>query len=120
MIAQTFLHGAKGGHDSIIQKLGILRRGFISNMNDTHLDTQVIVDEINAYQPDYLYIHRYLMVRIAKHVKETGGELWRPKFYTPIGEMWWMPHASAAVGDLRSGLIDSYMASPRRAHAWCA
>lgn len=65
------LHGPVSEHDSPIQKMGILRRKYMSDTIKERVDTQTLVDEINIYEPDYLYNHKNLLMRIAKYVKEN-------------------------------------------------
>lgn len=102
------LHGPVKEHDSIIQKFGILRRQYMSDTIKQRVDTQTLVDEINAYKPDYLYNHKNLLMRIAKYVKENNLYLWKPKFYTPFGEMLDEPSRALLTEVYGPGLIDAY------------
>jgi len=80
-------------------------------MSDTikeRVDTQTLVDEINIYEPDYLYNHKNLLMRIAKYVKENDIYLWKPSFYTPFGEMVDDASRKLLTEVFGPGLIDAY------------
>ena len=94
--------------DSPLQKLGILRRKYMSDTILQRVDTQTLVDEINAYQPDYLYNHKNVLVRIAKYVKDNDLYIWQPKFYTPISEMTDEPARKLMTEVFGPGLLDAY------------
>ena len=102
------LHGPVKEEDSIIQRMGILRRKYMSDTILERVDTQTLVDEINAYEPDYLYNHKNLLMRIAKYVKENDIYLWKPSFYTPFGEMLDEASISLLTEIFGPGLIDAY------------
>ena len=102
------LHGPVKESDSPIQKLGILRRKYMSDTIKERIDTQKLIDEINAYQPGYLYNHKNLLMRIALYVKETGAYLWKPQFYTPFGEMLDEASRKLLTEVFGPGLVDSY------------
>ena len=97
---------AKG--DSPIQKLGILRHNYMSDTIWEKVDTQTLVDEINAYEPDYLYNHKNVLVRIAKYVKENDLYIWQPKFYSPVSEMLDEPSRSLLRDVFGPGLVNAY------------
>lgn len=94
--------------DSPLQKLGILRRKYMSDTILERVETQTLVDEINAYQPDYLYNHKNVLVRIATYVKENNLEIWKPKFFTPISEMTDEPARALMTEVFGPGLLDAY------------
>lgn len=94
--------------DSPLQKLGILRRKYMSDTILQRVETQTLVDEINAYQPDYLYNHKNVLVRIAKYVKDNDLYIWQPKFYTPISEMTDEPARKLMTEVFGPGLLDAY------------
>ena len=79
--------GKVAEYDSPLQRLGILRRKYMSDTIQNRVDTQVLVDEINAYKPDYLYNHANVLARIAQYVKDNNLTIWQPKFYSPVSEM---------------------------------
>ena len=102
------LHGPVKEYDSFVQKLGILRRKYMSDTIRERVDTQTLVNEINAYEPDYLYNHKNLLMRIAKYVKENDIYMWKPSFYTPFGEMLDDPSRELLQEVFGPGLIDAY------------
>ena len=102
------LHGPVKEYDSSVQKFGILRRKYMSDTIKQRVDTQTLVDEINAYKPDYLYNHKNLLMRIAKYVKENDLYLHKPAFYTPFGEMLDDPSRALLTDVFGPGLIDAY------------
>ena len=108
MCRPNSLHGPVKESDSPIQKFGILRRKYMSDTIKARVETQTLIDEINAYKPDYLYNHKNLLVRIALYVKKNNVYLHRPKFYTPFGEM--MDDSSRVLLEevYGPGLIDAY------------
>ena len=103
-----FKTGEPKTSDSPIQKLGILRHIYMSDTILGRVETQTLVDEINAGKPDYLYNHKNVLVRIAKYVKDNGLEIWQPKFYTPISEMLDGPSAILLKEVFGPGLVDAY------------
>ncbi len=104
------LHGkidtSKG--DSPIQKLGILRHAYMSDTFWEQVETRTLVDEINAYEPDFFYCHKNVMVRIAKYIKENDLYVWKPKFYSPISEMLDAPSNALLREVFGPGLLDTY------------
>ncbi len=108
MCRPNSLHGPVKEYDSPVQKLGILRRKYMSDTIKQRVDTQTLVDEINAYKPDYLYNHKNLLMRIAKYVKENDLYLHQPSFYTPFGEMLDDPSRALLMDVFGPGLIDAY------------
>ena len=108
MCRPNSLHGAVKEFDSPVQKAGILRRKYMSDTIKQRVDTQTLVDEINAYKPDYLYNHKNLLMRIAKYVKENDLYIHQPSFYTPFGEMLDNPSRALLIDVFGLGLIDAY------------
>ncbi len=94
--------------DSPVQKLGILRRKYMSDTIWERVETQTLVDEINAYEPDYLYNHKNVLVRIAKYVKENDLYIWKPKFYSPVSEMLDEPSNALLREVFGPGLLNAY------------
>jgi len=108
MCRPNSLHGPVKPTDSPVQKLGILRRHYMSDTIKMRVDTQTLIDEINAYEPGYLYNHKNVLVRIAKYVKENNVYLWKPDFYTPFGEMMDEPSRQLLTEVFGPGLVDAY------------
>ncbi|MBQ6391030.1 MAG: phenylacetate--CoA ligase family protein [Eggerthellaceae bacterium] len=94
--------------DSPLQRIGILRRKYMSDTIWERISTQVLVDEINAYEPDYLYAHKNVLVRIAKYVKENDLYIWQPKFFSPVSEMTDEPSAALMAEVFGPGMINAY------------
>ena len=95
-------------YDSPLQRLGILRRKYMSDTIQNRVPTQVLVDEINAYKPDYLYNHANILVRIAQYVKDNNLEIWQPKFYSPVSEMTTEPMEALMKEVFGPGLVNPY------------
>ncbi len=74
------------GADYTVQKFGLLKRRIMSDTSKLRMDTQTSIDEINAYQPDYLYHRAEFLLEIADYVKRQGVYMWRPQFFTPLGD----------------------------------
>lgn len=70
------------GKDSLIQKLGILRRHKVSFL----AEGQVIAEEINRIKPDFLYAHRTKLTQTVEYAKKSGIKLYHPKAYASISE----------------------------------
>ena len=94
--------------DSFVQRLGILRHNYLSDTIRHRVDTQELVDQINAYEPDYLYNHTNVLVRIAKYVKDNDLYIWQPKFYSPVSEMLTEPSEKLLKEVFGPGLVNSY------------
>jgi len=94
--------------DSFIQRFGILRHKYLPDTIRNRVDTQVLVDEINACKPDYLYNHTNVLVRIAKYVKDNDLYIWKPKYYSPVSEMLTEPSEKLLKEVFGPGLVNSY------------
>ncbi|MCD8367095.1 MAG: hypothetical protein LUC48_03615 [Clostridiales bacterium] len=108
MCRPNSLHGAVKERDSVIQRLGILRRKQMSDALKNRLTSEQLLQEINDYKPDYLYNHKNVLVRVATYAKKNNVPVHRPKFYTPFGES--VDEASSALLKevFGPGLLDSY------------
>ena len=105
------LHAPNGvvkKQDSPIQKLGILRHNYMSDTIKNRVDTRILVDEINACEPDYLYNHTNVLVRIARYVKDNDLYIWKPRFYSPVSEMLTEPSEKLLAEVFGPGLVNSY------------
>ena len=71
-----------GEYDTFLQRLGILRRRYVNQ----YAPEQEVVDCINAYKPDLLYLNKTEFMRIALYCRNNGVKVWHPKFYAPVGE----------------------------------
>lgn len=97
-------HSVTGGYDTVLQKLGILRRGFVSQYDPE----ESVIKTINEYKPDFLYMNKTEFMRICLYCKNNGVELWKPKYYVPTGEK--IDDAARELFHeiLGDGIIDSY------------
>ncbi|MCD7858130.1 MAG: hypothetical protein LUG55_10150 [Clostridiales bacterium] len=108
MCRPNTLHGGGSGEDSIIQRVGILQRKQMSDALKHHMTSAQLLQEINDYQPDFLYNHTNVLVRIAAYAKKHNVPVHQPKFYAPISE----GIDDSSRGLLKEvfgpGLVDSY------------
>lgn len=105
------LHAPDGNvpeRDSFIQRLGILRHKYMSDTIKNRVDTQVLVDEINAVKPDYLYNHTNVLVRIAAYAKDNGIDIWKPTYYSPVSEQLTESSEQLLAEVFGPGLVNSY------------
>lgn len=70
------------GKDSILQKLGILRRHKVSFL----AEGKVIAEEINRVRPDFLYAHRTKLMQTVEYARHKHIKLRHPKAYASISE----------------------------------
>ena len=75
-------HSVTGEHEAFFQKMGILRRGFLNQ----YAPEADMVQQINDYEPDLLYMNKTEFMRLCLWVKQSGAKLWKPKFFCPTGE----------------------------------
>ena len=75
-------HSVTGEHQAFFQKLGILRRGFLNQ----YAPEEDMVKQVNAYQPDLLYMNKTELMRLALYCKQNKVAIHRPKFFCPTGE----------------------------------
>lgn len=108
MCRPNTLHDAAAKEDSPIQRLGILRRQSMSDTSSAQVPTPDLIEEINAYQPDFLYNHKNVLVRIAKYAKENNVKVWQPRFYAPISEQMDEPSKQLLLEVFGPGLVNAY------------
>ncbi len=72
----------RGGRDSFIQSLGLMRRSVISFTSDG----REIIEAINSEKPDYIYIHRSKLFQALMFAKQEGVSVHKPKLIAIIGE----------------------------------
>ncbi|MCI8326538.1 MAG: hypothetical protein HFI37_02035 [Lachnospiraceae bacterium] len=70
------------GKDSLIQKLGVLRRHKISYLEET----EKIVEKMNRIKPDFFYAQRIKLIQMIEYAKKNHLALHHPKVYASIGE----------------------------------
>ena len=93
-----------GGPDTFLQKLGILRRSFV----DQYAPEPEVIDAINAFKPDWLYMNKTELMRLVLYSNRTGKEIFHPKFYDPISEKVSENDRKLFKKVLGDGIIDSY------------
>lgn len=108
MCRPNSLHGPVKEYDSVIQRLGILRRKQMSDAAKNRVTSAQLLQEINDYKPDYLYNHKNVLVRIAAYAKRTGTYCHKPKFYTPFGEAVDDAARALLTEIFGPGLLDAY------------
>ncbi len=72
----------RGQRDSIVQKLGLLRRTVVSFL----ASGQEILEELNRNRPDFLYIQRSKLVELLMYAEKSGCEFHKPKYICIVGE----------------------------------
>ena len=97
-------HSISGGHDTFLQRFGILRRGFVAQYDPE----PEIVKQINAYKPDFLYMNKSEFMRICLYCKQNKVKLAKPKYYCPTGEKIDDTARKLFREILGPGIIDSY------------
>ena len=97
-------HSVTGGKDTFLQRVGILRRGFVNQ----YAPESEMAEQINAYRPDFLYMNKTEFMRLCLYCKQHNVKLHQPKFYTPTGEK--VDDTARAIFHeiLGPGIIDSY------------
>lgn len=93
-----------GGRDTFLQRFGILRHKFVNQ----YASEEEIIDAINAYKPDWLYMNKTEMMRFVLYANRTGKEVWHPKFYDAISEKVTENDRALFKKILGPGIIDSY------------
>lgn len=102
------LHTATGGKKSWTQQLIDTRWKDMSDAIKQRVPSRILLQEINDYKPDYLYIHKNIMVRVCLYAKRNRLYLHKPKWYSPISEML-DPSSEALLKEmLGPGLINPY------------
>ncbi len=97
-------HSTSAAKETFFQKLGILRRGFVDQYNPEN----EVVNQINNYSPDFLYMNKSEFMRICLYCKKNNIELNKPKFYCPTGEKIDDTARKLFFEVLGDGIIDSY------------
>ena len=93
-----------GGRDTFLQRFGILRRKYV----DQYAPEEEVIDAINAYQPDWLYMNKTELMRLVLYSNKTGKKIFHPKFYDPISEKVDENNRKLFIKTLGEGIIDSY------------
>ena len=83
MMSRINMHDVNpGGQDTFLQKFGIFRHAFV----DQYAPESDVIDRINEYKPDWLYMNKTELMRLVLYAKRTGKKIWHPDFYDPISE----------------------------------
>lgn len=93
-----------GGRDTFLQKFGILRHKFLNQ----YAPEEEMIDAINAYRPDWLYMNKTEMMRFVLYANRTGKKVFHPKFYDAISEKVTENDRELFRKILGPGIIDSY------------
>lgn len=93
-----------GGRDTFLQKFGVLRHKFVNQ----YASEEEIIDAINAYKPDWLYMNKTEMMRFVLYANRTGKEVYHPRFYDAISEKVTENDRALFKKVLGPGIIDSY------------
>lgn len=102
------LHTVTGGKKSWTQQLIDTRWKDMSDAIKQRVPSRILLQEINDFKPDYLYIHKNIMVRVCLYAKRNRLYIHKPKWYSPISEML-DPSSEALLKEmLGPGLINPY------------
>ncbi len=93
-----------GGRDTFLQRLGILRRSYV----DQYAPEEEVIDAINAYKPDWLYMNKTELMRLVLYSNRTGKKIYHPPYYDPISEKVDENNRKLFIKELGPGIIDSY------------
>ena len=93
-----------GGRDSFIQRFGILRHKYV----DQYAPEEEVIDAINAYKPDFLYMNKTELMRLVLYSNRTGKKIFHPKRYDPISEKVDENNRKLFIKELGDGIVDSY------------
>ncbi|MDO4476106.1 MAG: hypothetical protein Q4B59_04920 [Lachnospiraceae bacterium] len=93
-----------GGRDSFIQRFGILRHYYV----DQYAPEEQVIDEINRYQPDWLYMNKTELMRLVLYANKTGKKIFHPRLYDPISEKVDENNRKLFKKILGDGIVDSY------------
>ena len=105
MMSRINMHDVNpGGQDTILQKAGLFRHAFV----DQYAPEEEVIDRINAYEPDWLYMNKTELMRLVLYAKRTGKKIFHPKFYDPISEKVTENDRALFIEQLGPGIIDSY------------
>ncbi len=102
------LHVVTGGKMSLTQRIIQTRWRDMSDAIKNRVPSDVLLKEINDFKPDFLYIHKNIMVRVCLYAKRNGLYIHRPKWYAPISEMLDASSEKLLREMLGDGLINPY------------
>ena len=93
-----------GGRDTFLQRFGILRRRYV----DQYAPEEEVIDAINSWKPDWLYMNKTELMRLVLYSSRTGKKIFHPKFYDPVSEKVDENNRKLFIKELGEGIVDSY------------
>ncbi len=93
-----------GGRDTFLQAFGIGRHVYV----DQYAPEEQVIDEINRYQPDFLYMNKTELMRLVLYSNRTGKAIFHPPLYDPISEKVDENNRKLFIKVLGPGILDSY------------
>ena len=93
-----------GGRDTFLQKFGILRHKYV----DQYAPEEQVIDEINRYRPDWLYMNKTEMMRLVLYSVRTGKKIFHPPLYDPVSEKVDENNRKLFIKTMGPGIVDSY------------
>ena len=93
-----------GGPDTFLQRLGILRRKYV----DQYAPEEQVIDAINAWRPDWLYMNKTELMRLVLYSSRTGKKIYHPPLYDPVSEKVDENNRKLFIKVLGPGIVDSY------------
>ena len=97
-------HSVTGGKDTILQRIGILRRYFL----DQYAPETEMIRQVNECQPDFLYMNKTELMRMCMYAAKNDIKVWQPKLFCPTGEKIDDAARSVFFKVLGTNMIDSY------------
>ena len=105
MMSRINMHDVNpGGQDTFLQKFGILQHKFVNQ----YAPEEEVIDAINDYEPEWLYMNKTELMRLVLYAKRTGKQIYHPRFYDPISEKVTENDRALFIEQLGPGIIDSY------------
>ena len=97
-------HSVSAGYDTALQRLGILRRGFL----DQYAPEEEMIRQVNEYKPDFLYMNKTELMRLCLYCRQHSSKIYQPRFFVPTGEKTDDIARRLFKEVLGPGIIDSY------------
>ncbi|MBR2547338.1 MAG: phenylacetate--CoA ligase family protein [Eubacterium sp.] len=97
-------HSVSAGYDTALQRIGILRRGFL----DQYASEEEMIRQVNDYKPDFLYMNKTELMRLCLYCNDHNSKIHKPKYFVPTGEKSDDIARKLFMKILGPGMIDSY------------
>lgn len=97
-------HSVSAGYDTALQRIGILRRGFL----DQYASEEEMIRQVNEYKPDFLYMNKTELMRLCLYCNDHDSKIHQPRFFVPTGEKTDNIARKLFMKILGPGLVDSY------------